>query len=159
MFESIQNKIISFDRVSVILNESFRASHKIAFTNGCFDILHRGHIHYLSLSRRKADILVIGLNSDDSVRRLKGIGRPVKDQQTRAEILASMEFVSLVIIFEEDTPLELIKIVRPDLLIKGGDYRVEDIVGYKEVISYGGKVETIPFLEGYSTTDIIKRMQ
>ena len=159
MLEIIKNKIITIDRIPGILTNSFREKHKIVFTNGCFDIIHRGHIHYLSLASQKGDILIIGLNSDDSVRKLKGAKRPVKDQQTRAIILASMQFVHYVIMFEEDTPLNLIKAVRPDILIKGGDYRIEDIVGYNEVKLYGGIVETIPFLEGYSSTDIINKLQ
>lgn len=158
MHKPIKDKIISAGQVPGILNEALRASKKIAFTNGCFDIIHRGHIHYLSKAREKADILVVGLNSDASVKRLKGANRPVKDEMTRAEVLASMQFIDYVILFGEDTPLKLITLVRPDILIKGGDYTIDDIVGYEEVMAYGGRVETIPFLEGYSSSDLIKKL-
>ena len=159
MLDIILNKIIPIDQVSEILNSDFRKKNKIAFTNGVFDILHRGHIHYLSLAREKADALLVGLNSDNSVRRLKGPDRPVKNQQTRAEILAAMLFIDYVVIFEEDTPINLIKTVRPDFLIKGGDYKIEEIVGFTEVKSYGGVVETIPFLEGNSSSALINRIK
>ena len=159
MYDLILNKIITIEALSEILNSDFREKNRLAFTNGCFDILHRGHIHYLSLAKERADILIVGLNSDDSVRRLKGSDRPIQDQQTRAEILASMQFIDYVIIFYDDTPMNLIKEIKPNLLIKGGDYKIEEIVGYSEVSSYGGVVETIPVLEGYSTSALIKRMQ
>ncbi|MBN1132546.1 MAG: D-glycero-beta-D-manno-heptose 1-phosphate adenylyltransferase [Bacteroidales bacterium] len=159
MREHLLKKIVSTVQITGILNPGYRKLHTVAFTNGCFDILHRGHIYYLSKIREKADILIIGLNSDNSVHRLKGPGRPVQDQQTRAEILASLFFVDFVILFAEETPIRLITLIRPDLLVKGGDYRAEDIVGYEEVTSYGGRVETIPFLEGYSSSDLIKRIK
>ena len=159
MHDLILNKIITKDALSVILNSDFRKKNKLAFTNGCFDILHRGHIYYLSLAKGKADILIVGLNSDESVSRLKGPDRPIQDQQTRAEILAAMQFIDYVVIFDEDTPLNLIDAVKPDLLIKGGDYKIAEIVGYDEVRAYGGLVETIPILEGYSSTSLIKRMK
>lgn len=131
---------------------------KIVFTNGCFDILHRGHVEYLMQASDLGDILVIGLNSDLSVKRLKGATRPVQDEQTRALILSSLQFVSIVAIFEEDTPLELIKKVQPDFLVKGGDYKkLEEIVGYDIVKAKGGEVLTIPFVEGFSTTNIINK--
>jgi len=129
---------------------------RIAFTNGCFDIVHRGHIEYLEKAKQYADILVVGLNSDDSVRRLKGNARPYIDQDDRAFILSRLECVDVVCIFEEDTPENLIKKVRPDYLIKGGDYSLEEIVGRADVEKYGGKVLTIPFINGKSTSNIIK---
>jgi len=128
---------------------------KIVFTNGCFDILHRGHIEYLSQARDHGTILVIGLNSDASVKRIKGEGRPVQDEGSRALVLASLRFVDAVILFDEDTPLDLINFVEPDVLVKGGDYTEETIVGAKEVKARGGEVVVIPLVEGYSTSSIL----
>jgi rfaE bifunctional protein nucleotidyltransferase chain/domain len=133
-------------------------SQKIVFTNGCFDILHRGHIEYLSQANEKGNILVIGLNSDASVKRIKGEGRPVQDEQSRALILASLRFVDAVVLFDEDTPLELIKIVNPDVLVKGGDYTEETIVGADFVKANGGEVVVIPLVEGYSTSGILNQV-
>ena len=127
--------------------------------NGCFDILHIGHITYLRKARQMGDILIIGVNSDDSVRRLKGKDRPVNPLKDRLEMLAALDFVDYVIPFEEDTPLDLIKAVLPDVLVKGGDYKPDDIVGAKEVIANGGEVRVIPFVEGHSTSGIIQRIQ
>ncbi len=131
----------------------------IVFTNGCFDILHQGHIASLSDAAAEADFLIVGVNSDSSAKKLKGPGRPVNDEQSRALLLASLLMVDAVIIFEEDTPLELIKKIAPDVLVKGGDYSIEQIVGAKEVIANGGKVVINPILEGFSTTAIINRMK
>ena len=128
---------------------------KVAFTNGCFDILHRGHVEYLAQAADMADVLVVGLNTDASVRRLKGEGRPVNDQEARALVLASLSFVDAVVMFDDDTPLELIKAIRPDVLVKGADYKVEEIVGYDVVTSYGGVVKTVPLVKGFSTTEIL----
>jgi len=130
----------------------------IAFTNGCFDILHQGHIASLSDAAREADILIVGLNSDASTRRLKGEQRPVNNEQARATVLASLLMVDAVIIFEEDTPLELIKAVMPDVLVKGGDYTLEQIVGAKEVMAAGGRVVINPIVPGFSTTGIIDKI-
>ena len=132
---------------------------KIAFTNGVFDMLHQGHIASLSDAASFADILIVGVNSDASVKRLKGESRPVNDEQSRALLLASLLITDAVIIFEEDTPLELIKALMPDVLVKGGDYTVEQIAGAKEVIANGGEVKIVPILEGFSTTGIIERMK
>lgn len=131
---------------------------KVAFTNGCFDLLHQGHIYSLSEAARQADYLVVGLNADDSVRRLKGEGRPVNDQYSRALVLASLVMVDAVVLFEEDTPLELIRQLKPDVLVKGGDYTVDQVAGAKEVIASGGKVVFNPILEGFSTTSIIEKL-
>lgn len=131
---------------------------KIVFTNGCFDLLHLGHVRYLRAAKELGDILVVGLNSDDSVRRLKGPGRPLINEAERAEILAALEFVDYVTIFEEDTPINIISAVEPDILVKGGDWPVEKIVGGEIVTRRGGKVIAIPFTEGKSTTGIIKRI-
>lgn len=156
-YEQIIKKNITLYEAMKLLNLNVRKGKKIVFTNGCFDLLHRGHIYYLSRAREMGDLLVVGLNSDASVTRLKGPGRPVNNQEARAEILGALGFVDYIIVFEEETPLELITALQPDLLVKGGDYNVEDIVGYKEVTSRGGSVETIPLLEGYSTTSIIQK--
>jgi D-glycero-beta-D-manno-heptose 1-phosphate adenylyltransferase len=130
----------------------------VAFTNGCFDILHQGHIASLSDAAREADLLVVGLNSDASTRRLKGEGRPVNDQHARATVMASLLMVDAVILFEEDTPLDLINAIRPDVLVKGGDYTLEQIVGAKEVIEAGGRVVINPIVPGFSTTGIIEKI-
>jgi len=150
--DEIKQKIVSSEQFS-----SIKPAGKIVFTNGCFDILHKGHISYLSQASELGDLLVIGLNSDSSVQRLKGKNRPVQDQSSRAIILAALEFVNYVIIFEEDTPLNLIKHVRPDILVKGGDYKKEEIVGYEFVTSNGGEIRIIEFIEGYSSSSIIEK--
>ncbi|HZE84101.1 MAG TPA: D-glycero-beta-D-manno-heptose 1-phosphate adenylyltransferase [Puia sp.] len=130
----------------------------ISFTNGCFDILHQGHIASLSEAAVEADFLIVGVNSDDSTRRLKGPQRPVTDQNSRAIMLASLLMIDAVIIFEEDTPLELIKAVIPDVLVKGGDYTIDQIVGAREVIASGGRVVINPIVPGFSTTGIIEKI-
>lgn len=127
----------------------------LIFTNGCFDILHLGHIEYLEKAKKLGDVLVVGLNSDASVRRLKGSARPLNPSHARAKMLAALVFVDAVIVFEEDTPYELIKKVQPDVLIKGADYKLEDIVGADFVIQNGGVVKTIEFVEGFSTSHLI----
>ncbi len=132
---------------------------KIVFTNGCFDILHAGHLQYLAQARSLGTKLVIGLNSDASVKRLKGNHRPINDDMTRTMMLASLEVVDAVIIFEEDTPFDLIDFIRPSILVKGGDYKIEDIVGADIVLQNGGEVKTLLFLEGYSTTNIESKIR
>lgn len=151
----IKNKILNKAELEVRLGQWRAQGLKVVFTNGCFDILHRGHVEYLSKASDKGDVLVVGLNTDASVKRLKGAGRPVNEEQARALVLSSLSFVDAVVLFDEDTPYELIKAVRPDVLVKGADYKIEEIVGYDIVTSYGGKVETVPLVEGYSTTSII----
>jgi rfaE bifunctional protein nucleotidyltransferase chain/domain len=128
------------------------------FTNGVFDILHRGHLEYLAAARELGHILFVGLNSDTSVRRLKGDNRPINHEQDRAFALMSLNCVDYVILFDEDTPEQLIKTISPGILVKGGDYKAEDIVGYNHVISTGGKVVTIPMSDGYSTTGFIEKI-
>lgn len=130
----------------------------VAFTNGVFDIMHRGHIYSLSQAAQEADYLVVGLNSDASTKRLKGDSRPVNDEQARSIVMASLLMVDAVVLFEEDTPLELIKAVMPDVLVKGGDYTEEQIVGAKEVKANGGKVVINPIVEGFSTTGLIGKI-
>jgi D-beta-D-heptose 7-phosphate kinase/D-beta-D-heptose 1-phosphate adenosyltransferase len=133
-------------------------SKTIAFTNGCFDILHQGHISSLSDAAREADILIVGLNSDASTRRLKGPQRPINNEQARATVLASLLMVDAVILFEEDTPLDLITNVAPDVLVKGGDYTIDQIVGAKEVMAAGGRVVINPIVSGFSTTGLIEKI-
>ena len=156
----IKSKIsLTKDELSEWLSICRFRGKKIVFSNGCFDIVHKGHIEYLAKAANFGDILIIGLNSDSSVRKLKGDNRPVQDESSRAIILAAMHFVSKVILFDEDTPYELIKYIKPDVLVKGSDYKVEDIVGYDIVTSRGGKVETIDFIDGYSTSNIILKIE
>ena len=153
----IKNKIINKTELATRLEQWRAQGLGIAFTNGCFDLLHRGHVEYLAKAADLGDVLVVGLNTDASVKRLKGEGRPVNDQEARALVLASLACVDAVVLFDEDTPLELIKKVRPDVLVKGADYKLEEIVGHDLVTGYGGNVVTIPLVEGYSTTGIISR--
>ncbi len=156
-YEQIIQKTITLDTAVKLFNPVFRRENKMVFTNGCFDLLHRGHIYLLSRARELGDLLIVGLNSDASVAKLKGPDRPVNNQESRAEVLGALAFVDYIIVFEEDTPMDMIITLEPDILIKGGDYKLEDIVGYREVISRGGRVETIPLLEGYSSSSIIDR--
>jgi rfaE bifunctional protein nucleotidyltransferase chain/domain len=156
--DHIRNKIL--DRIHL---ERFLAiwrfqDLKIVFTNGCFDILHRGHIEYLARAASLGDILVLGLNTDRSVKKIKGNLRPVQDERSRALVLASLSFVSAIVLFSEETPYELIKTIQPNILVKGADYAPEDIAGYDIVNSKGGKVVTIELTEGYSTTKLIERL-
>ncbi len=130
---------------------------KIVFTNGCFDILHRGHVEYLAQAANLGSVLIIGLNSDNSVKRLKGENRPVQDEEGRAVVLASLAFVTHVVLFDEDTPYELINEIKPDILVKGSDYKEDEIVGADIVKAAGGKVVTIDFIEGYSTSKILEK--
>lgn len=140
------------------LLEKVRGKRKIVFTNGCFDILHAGHADYLNKAKSLGDILVVGINSDASVRRIKGEKRPILPQQMRAYLLDNLKPVDYVVIFEEDTPLELIKAIKPDVLVKGADWDLERIVGADFVLSYGGRVERIPFSFDISTSKVIERV-
>ena len=133
-------------------------SGRVVFTNGVFDLLHPGHIDVLSASRARGDSLVVGINSDDSVRRLKGPTRPVRGEADRAYVLAALECVDVVVLFGDDTPLELIETIRPDIVAKGGDYTVDTIVGAREVQSWGGEAVVIPLTPGHSTTSIIEKL-
>lgn len=157
-YKRLKNKILARSELDDILLQIRGKNLSIVFTNGCFDILHKGHIHYLAEASDMADILIIGLNSDVSVKRLKGPNRPVMDQESRAIALSALVFVDYIVLFSEDTPLELLKIIKPNILVKGGDYQVENIVGYDLVTSLGGKVITLPLVKGYSTTSIIKKI-
>ena len=151
----IKNKIIGMDELPKRLQQWRSQGFSVVFTNGCFDLLHRGHVEYLAKAADKGDVLVVGLNTDASVKRLKGERRPINKEADRALLLAALSMVDAVVLFGEDTPYELIKAVRPDVLVKGADYMPEEIVGYDIVTSYGGKVETVEFVEGYSTTKIL----
>ncbi len=154
----IQNKIIQNkeDLHSVLCHWRFK-NEIIVFTNGCFDILHRGHVEYLAQAAALGTKLIVGLNTDSSVRKLKGKNRPVNNEKARALLLASLLFTDKIVFFSEDTPLELIRFIQPDVLVKGSDYKAENIVGYDIVKQKGGKVVTIDLTQGYSTTDIIQK--
>lgn len=154
-FERIEKKIFDFNTIKPVLACWRFKNKKIVFTNGCFDILHRGHVEYLAKAASEGDVLIIGLNTDASVKRLKGPLRPVQDEKSRALILAALSFVHAVVFFDEDTPYSLIQLVQPDILIKGGDYIIEQIVGYDIVKDKGGVIKTIDFVPGYSTTNIL----
>lgn len=154
----IQQKIYSLPELIYKVEQLRILNKTIAFTNGCFDILHRGHIASLSQAASEGDFLIVGLNSDQSTKNLKGPRRPVNDEQSRALLLASLIIVDAVVIFNEETPLALIKAIRPDVIVKGGDYTVEQIAGAKEVIADGGRVVINPIIEGFSTTGLIEKI-
>lgn len=155
----MQDKIMDRETLAR-LSEGWKVkSQKVVFTNGCFDILHPGHIQLLLQAAEAGDKLVLGLNTDASVKRLKGEGRPVNDEQSRALIMAAQLYVDAVTLFDEDTPLELIQAIHPDVIVKGGDYTPETVVGNDFVTSYGGKVVIVPTVEGFSTTSTINRMK
>lgn len=155
---TIKNKLLSRKALETKLAEWRSAGETIVFTNGCFDILHRGHVEYLAQAADLGDKLIVGLNTDASVKHLKGESRPINDEKSRALLLSALQFVDVVVFFDEDTPYELIKQVQPDILVKGNDYKPEEIVGYDIVTAKSGKVLTINLVEGFSTTNIIKRL-
>ncbi len=157
--EIIQKKIYHLENLPNQLAVWRFQEKKIVWTNGVFDLLHLGHIDYLSKARDLGDILIVGVNTDASVRRIKKAGRPIQDEKARSTIVAALHFVDAVILFDEDTPYELIKLVQPDVLVKGSDYKAEDIVGSDIVLAKGGTVETIDFLPGYSTTAIEEKIK
>lgn len=154
----LQSKIIEHKDLNLLLNLWRFKNFKLVFTNGCFDLLHRGHIEYLANAADLGDKLIIGLNTDQSVQRQgKGKNRPIQDEVSRSLILASLHFVDLVVLFDEDTPFEIIQKIQPDVLVKGADYKVEEIVGHDIVQAKGGEVRQISFIEGYSTSKIIDK--
>ena len=153
------DKIITVAQASDLTKDLQKSNKKVVFTNGCFDLIHPGHIDYLRKAKACGDILIIGLNSDASIQRLKGKERPINDFYFRSSILAALEFVDYIVKFEDDTPLFLIKQISPNILIKGSDYTVDKIVGAKEVLEKGGEVKTIDFLEGFSSTSIINKIK
>jgi len=156
---SIQQKIFTKPQLIHFLAAARVTGKTISFTNGCFDILHEGHIFSLSQAAKEADILVLGVNSDASTKRLKGPERPINNEHSRSLLLASLVIVDAVVIFDEDTPLDLIKAVQPDVLVKGGDYTLEQIVGAKDVMANGGRVVINPIVNGFSTTGIIQKIR
>lgn len=151
---------MSRDQLKTRLDEWRAQSKKIVFTNGCFDILHVGHVEYLAKARDLGDVMVLGLNTDSSVKRLgKAPDRPINTEHSRAAVLGGLESIDAIVLFDEDTPYELIKFVQPDVLVKGDDYKPEQIVGYDIVTARGGKVITIPFVQRFSTTGLIEKMK
>lgn len=156
---SIPHKVLTLHQLQQFVAVARLTSKTIAFTNGCYDILHEGHIFSLSQAATTADLLIVGVNADASVKKLKGQNRPINNEHSRALILASLAITDAVVIFEEDTPLNLINLVMPDVLVKGGDYTLDQIVGAREVIAMGGKVIINPILEGFSTTSIIEKIK
>lgn len=159
MENKLLNKIKDIDTLTEQITEWKLQGNRIVFTNGVFDIMHRGHVLYLIKASELADKLVIGLNSDNSVRHVKGVGRPIIDQKSRAIVLAGLFCVDAVIIFEENTPFNIISKIRPDILVKGADYQLTEIVGAKTVAAYGGEVKTIEFIEGYSSSLIMQKIR
>ena len=155
----LSDKIIPGTKIADISSKLHESARKIVFTNGCFDIIHAGHVTYLAQAKALGDVLILGLNSDASVKRLKGDNRPINNEQDRALVLAALSSVDYVLIFEEDTPLELIKLVQPDILVKGGDWQPSEIVGSDLVLARGGKVLSLKFVEGLSTTGILQKLR
>ncbi len=158
--QKIQQKIINSNaELDTLLVDWVAHAYKVVFTNGCFDLLHRGHVDYLSKARDLGDKLFLGLNTDASVSKLKGKHRPIQDEQSRLQIMASLGFVDAVMLFSEETPYHLIQKIQPDVLVKGADYAPENIVGYDIVTAKGGEVKTLDFLKGYSTSSIEKKIR
>ncbi len=151
--------IFSREEIEKIARKLRNEGKKIVFTNGCFDIIHAGHVKYLTKAKSRGDVLIVGLNSDESVKRLKGEGRPINDERDRAVVLSALKPVDYVSVFDEDTPLELIKAVKPDVLAKGADYKEEEVVGADFVKSRGGEVALIEYEEGKSTTKTIEKIK
>lgn len=157
--DAIEKKIMTVDQAKLMMAALKVTGKKVSFTNGCFDIIHPGHLFSLKQAAAEADYLIVGLNSDASVRKLKGPSRPINNTESRALVLANLIVVDAVIVFEEETPLELIKAILPDVMVKGGDYTINQVVGGKEVIANGGKVIINPIVEGFSTTGLIEKMK
>ncbi len=157
--DAIAKKIVTLSQLQSLVSSWRVRGSSIAFTNGCFDILHEGHIFSLSQAAKEADYLIVGVNSDRSIKELKGPDRPINHEHSRALLLASLAIVDAVVIFDESTPLNLISTILPDVLVKGGDYTIEQIVGAKEVIAAGGRVVVNPIIEGFSTTGIIQQIK
>ena len=157
--EGIAQKIMTIDQAKSIISGWKMKGKTVAFTNGCFDILHPGHLFSIGQAAKEADYLIVGLNSDESVKRLKGPDRPINSTESRALVIANLVLVDAVVVFEQDNPYELITTLLPDILVKGGDYTIENIVGAKEVIANGGKVIINPIVAGFSTTNIIEKIK
>jgi rfaE bifunctional protein nucleotidyltransferase chain/domain len=154
-----EQKVVSRERLAVIVGDARRAGKRIVFTNGCFDLLHVGHVRYLAAARAAGDLLIVGVNGDASVRRLKGVGRPLVPAAARAEVLAALAAVDWIAVFDEDTPEALIRLVEPDVLVKGGDWAPERVVGRDIVEGRGGRVLIVPVVEGSSTTALAARIR
>ena len=157
--KNINSKVSNLDALTSQVEQWKMAGKKVVFTNGCFDIIHRGHIEVLARTADLGDKLIIGLNSDQSIQKIKGKGRPIIDEKSRAILLAALSFVDAIILFSEDTPLKLISALLPDVLAKGGDYEIETIVGHEIVQQNGGEVKLVPFLDGFSSTKIIDKIK
>ena len=157
--KTLNSKIYNLDTLTSQVEQWKMADNKVVFTNGCFDIIHRGHIEVLARTADLGDKLIIGLNSDQSIQKLKGKNRPIIDEQSRAFLLAALSFVDAIVLFSEVTPLKLISTLLPDVLAKGGDYEIETIVGHEIVQQNGGKVKLVPFVDGFSSTTIIEKIK
>lgn len=157
--DAIEKKIMTVAEAKLMMAALRVTGKKVSFTNGCFDILHPGHLFSLKQAAAEADYLIVGLNSDASVKKLKGPSRPINNTESRAMVLANLIVVDAVVVFEEETPLELIKALLPDVMVKGGDYTIDQVVGGKEVMANGGKVIINPIVEGFSTTSLIEKMK
>jgi rfaE bifunctional protein nucleotidyltransferase chain/domain len=157
--KKINNKILTAKKLKNKVNTWRKSAEKIVFTNGCFDIIHKGHIEVLAHTADLGDKLIIGLNSDISIQKIKGKSRPIIQQDSRAILLAALDFVDAIILFSEETPINLIKLLKPDILAKGGDYKINEIVGHEIVKKNGGKVILVPFVDGFSSTDIITKIK
>jgi D-glycero-beta-D-manno-heptose 1-phosphate adenylyltransferase len=156
---SVSGKLKSLEEIKAIVVDARTNGKKVAFTNGCFDLLHRGHVHVLRAARACADLLIVGINSDQSVKQIKGPKRPVLPESDRCELLGAMEMVDFVILFNEPDPYNLISAIRPDVLVKGGDWKTEKIIGADMVEEAGGRVVVVPYIKGFSTTEIIERIK
>ena len=151
------DRVLTDANVSAVVEHYKKLNKKIVFTNGCFDLLHIGHVSYLEEAKKLGDILIVGINSDDSVKKIKGPTRPIQNENDRSNILAALKAVDHTILFSEDTPINLIKKIKPDVLVKGGDWQIEQIVGSDFVLNYGGKVQSLNFVDGKSTTSLIEK--
>jgi len=157
--QKLNSKLHTLTSLKEHLEKWKKNGDKIVFTNGCFDLLHRGHAEALANTADLGDRLIIGLNSDQSIKKLKGNNRPIIDEKSRSILLASFQFVDAIVLFSEVTPTKLIEIIMPDVLVKGGDYKIEEIAGYKTILQNGGKVITVPLVDGFSTSNIIHKIK
>ncbi len=153
------NKLRTWREITALRQELAHERKKVVFTNGCFDILHRGHVQYLESARELGDVLILGLNNDNSIKRLKGVNRPINSEIDRAIVLSALSVVDHVVIFTNDTPYTLINVLKPDILVKGGDWKSEEIIGSDIVLAYGGEVIILKYYPGYSTTEIIEKLE
>jgi D-beta-D-heptose 7-phosphate kinase/D-beta-D-heptose 1-phosphate adenosyltransferase len=156
---AVPSKLKGFDEIAAIAADARKQGRKVVFTNGCFDLVHRGHLHILRQAKAAGDLLIVGINTDRSVKMIKGALRPILPETDRSELIASLEMVDYVVLFDEPTPIDLITAIQPDVLAKGGDWERDQVVGADVVEKAGGQVALIPYLEGFSTTEIIERMR